>query len=341
MSIEVIKRGLFVTVQDLGRKGFAKFGIGKSGVMDGFAFRIANWLVGNGAEEAALEVTWSGFSVRFHQNTLVSITGADLSPESGGMPVPMWRPVWFRRGSELTFKRPVTGCRAYVAAAGGLDVPEVLGSRSTYLRGGIGGMDGKALQTGDVIPIRQSAQSGSSTKGSPKFEEHEVFRTVNWSAAPWRSYIRPNPVIRVTKGLQQGDFREEDLRHFYEGSYRVKPESDRMGYRLSGPSLALRSSREYVSEGVTDGTVQVPADGQPIILMADRQTLGGYPKIAQVVTADLPKVAQLSPGDVIRFREISIEEAEGLYLEQEQGLRLLKNRIDERLEEVRRCLGST
>ncbi|GIO29300.1 MULTISPECIES: biotin-dependent carboxyltransferase family protein [Paenibacillus] len=341
MSIEVIKRGLLVTVQDLGRTGFGKFGIGKSGAMDKTALRIANWLVGNDGGEAALEVTWSGFSVRFHQNMLVSITGADLSPESGGKPVPMWRPVWFRQGSELTFRRPVSGCRAYLAASGGWDVPEVLGSRSTYLRAGIGGVEGRALQSGDMIHSRRSDRSGSNDDRFPGNGGDEAFRTVRWSAAPRQGYIRPNHLIRVTKGRQYGDFRAEDLCGFFEGSYRVKPESDRMGYRLSGPRLTLRTAREYLSEGVTDGTVQVPPDGQPIILMADRQTLGGYPKIAQVISADLPKIAQLSPGNAIRFREVSLAEAEAAYLAQERGLQLLRKRIGDELKEVVECCGWT
>lgn len=337
MSIEVLKPGLLVTVQDLGRTGYGKYGLGRSGAMDGFAHRVANWLVGNAESEAALEVTWSGFSVRFRQSMLVSITGADLSPESGGTPVLMWRPVWFRQGSELAFKRPVSGCRAYVAVAGGVDSPQVLGSRSTHLRAGIGGLNGRALQAGDVLHNKDSGRFGSPAASSRDFAEHVFFRAARWSAAPRPGYIRGNQAVRVTRGRQYDDFRAADLRRFFEDSYRVKPESDRMGYRLSGPRLELRTPREYLSEGVADGTVQVPADGQPIILMADRQTLGGYPKIAQVVSADLPKVAQLSPGDAIRFREVSLDEAEQLYLERERGLRRLKTMIDVRLEGMFGC----
>lgn len=203
--------------------------------MDGFAHRVANWLVGNAEGEAALEVTWSGFSVRFRQSMLVSITGADLSPESGGTPVPMWRPVWFRQGSELAFKRPVSGCRAYVAVAGGVDSPQVLGSRSTHLRAGIGGLNGRALQAGDVLHNKDSGRFGSPAASSRDFAEHVFFRAARWSAAPRPGYIRGNQAVRVTRGRQYDDFRAADLRRFFEDSYRVKPESDRMGYRLSGP----------------------------------------------------------------------------------------------------------
>ncbi|MBE9917579.1 biotin-dependent carboxyltransferase family protein [Paenibacillus donghaensis] len=334
MSMEVVKPGLLTTVQDLGRKGYAKYGIPKTGAMDGYAHRLANWLVGNNACEAALEITWSGFSVRFNRDMLVAITGANMAPECGRIAVPMWRPVWFRAGSELSFKRPVSGCRAYLAAAGGLDVPQVMGSRSTYLRAKVGGLHGRALQAGDMIPVKFTRHADKPLFVGAANSASEVFCAPAWSAAPRDGYGGTDMVVRVTRGREYGDFREEAIQRLIAESYRVQPDSDRMGYRLSGLPLLLETQREYISEGVADGTVQVPADGQPFILMADRQTLGGYPKIAQVISVDLPLVAQLPPGGSIRFREVSIAEAERLYCEAAWELRLLRRMINYKLKEA-------
>jgi antagonist of KipI len=331
--MEVVKPGLHATVQDLGRRGYGKYGIPKSGAMDGYAHRLANWLVGNNACEAALEITWSGFSVRFNRDMLVAITGANLTPECGGLAVPMWRPIWFRQGSELSFKHPVSGCRAYLAVSGGLDVPEVMGSRSTYLRGKVGGLHGRALQARDVIPIKITPHEDKPLFVGTAGPESEAFYAPTWSATPRHGYVGPDPIVRVTRGREYGDFQEEALQHFITERYRIQPDSDRMGYRLSGPPLLLHTLREYISEGVADGTVQVPADGQPIILMADRQTLGGYPKIAQIISVDLPLVAQLRPGGNIRFREVSIAEAEKLYYEAAREMKLLHRMIDYKLKE--------
>ncbi|WP_237391631.1 biotin-dependent carboxyltransferase family protein [Paenibacillus dendrobii] len=324
-----MKKGLLATVQDTGRKGYGKFGISCSGVMDTYAYRLANWLVGNKGDEAVLEITWSGFAVRFLQDAWVSITGADLAPECEGISVPMWRPIFFLEGSELVFKYPRSGCRSYLSILGGIDVPEVMGSRSTYLRAGIGGFNGRALQTGDTIPIVKKAPYDFPKRRS----DDRPFRAVLWSAAPASTYGRADTLLRVTRGRQYEDFRNEAIERFFDDEYMVKAESDRMGYRLSGPPLTLESPKEYISEGVTAGTIQVPADGQPIILMADRQTLGGYPKIAQVASVDIPWVAQLPPGSRIRFQEISPYESERLFLEQERKMKLLKRMIDYRIKE--------
>lgn len=331
MSIEVLKRGLLTTVQDMGRTGYGKYGVSTSGVMDGYAYKLANWLVGNPGSEAVLELTWSGFSLRFLQDSLVSITGADLSPECGGIAVPMWRPVLFREGSELVFRRPVSGSRSYLAISGGIDVPVVMGSRSTYIRAGIGGLNGRALESGDIL---HAGKSGRTAEFSSVCHQKDApFQAVRWSAAPRRSYIQANQIVRVTRGRQFADFRSESIDQFYQGVYTVKPESDRMGFRLSGPTLVLEEPKEYLSEGVVSGTVQVPADGQPIILMADRQTLGGYPKIAQVATVDLPRIAQLAPGGSLRFLEITPYESEMLYMQQVQAMRALQCMINCKLKE--------
>ncbi|AIQ12546.1 5-oxoprolinase subunit C family protein [Paenibacillus durus] len=329
MSIRIHKPGLLTTVQDLGRTGYGKYGVIVSGAMDRTAHRIANWIAGNDDSAAALEITLSGFVAEFDQDHWIAITGGHMSPVIDGRDVPMWRPVFVRRGSRLIFKRPVSGCRAYLAVSGGLDVPVVMGSRSTYLRAGIGGFEGRALRAGDELPVGQGRlRALAALTGDDSF--YAVSWTVPWSVIPAYS---SNPEIRFIRGRQWEDFTLHSRQAFAESSYKVTPHSDRMGYRLAGPSLMLESPREYLSEAVALGTVQIPADGQPIVLMADRQTLGGYPKIAQVISADLPVMAQAAPGGHIQFREVTAREAESLYICQERKLKRLEMMVRLKLKE--------
>ncbi|NGM83452.1 biotin-dependent carboxyltransferase family protein [Paenibacillus sp. 7124] len=347
MSIYTHKPGPLTTVQDLGRTGYGKYGVIASGAMDRFAHRTANWLVGNNGGAAALEITLSGFAAEFRQDHWIAVTGGDMAPVIDGSPVPMWRPVFVRKGSSLVLKRPVSGCQAYVAVSGGLDVPEVMSSRSTYLRAGIGGFGGRPLKAGDELVVGsaslrdpypvpaslESRQSKTSTISGAAGKQGS-FYAVHW-AIPWSllpAYSR-KPVIRVIRGRQWDDFTQASRRAFLESAFLVTPQSDRMGYRLSGPSLKLESPREYLSEAVAVGTVQIPADGQPIVLMADRQTLGGYPKIAQVISADLPVLAQTVPGGHVAFREVTPEDAESLYLREERKLKRLEMMIRLKLKE--------
>ena len=332
MSLAIVKPGLLSTIQDLGRPGYGKLGVIVSGAMDAFAHRAANWLTGNDEAEAAIEITWSGFSVRFEQDMWIALTGGNLGPVMAGMPVPMWRPVFVRSGSVLAFQKPVSGFRAYLAAAGGMDVPVVLNSRSTYMRAGIGGMKGRALAAGDEISIGKSALNPPRSNLLNRCKQ--PFYAVNWSIPPslFPEYDE-SPVIRAIYGNQYHDFDEESRALFFSQTYKVGPQSDRMGYRLIGPKLRLRSEREYVSEAVSLGTVQVPADGQPIILMADRQTHGGYPKIAQVTSIDIPVIAQIPPGASVTFRSVTLAQAEAAYLEWNRKISGLKTMIRFRLKE--------
>ncbi|WP_106765819.1 biotin-dependent carboxyltransferase family protein [Paenibacillus faecalis] len=338
MSITVIKPGLLSTVQDSGRIGYGKFGVSVSGAMDHISHRTANWLVGNHEDEATLELTWSGFTAEFGQDQWVAITGADFSPAIEGVSVPMWRPVFVRKGSRLTFHKPVSGCRAYLAVAGGMDVPEVMGSRSTYLRAGIGGFHGRALQPGDVLDVRAGGFSAPATR----LNKGDFFYSVKWSI-PAAVFLKDDhqPIIRVIRGNQFDDFDAESRRSLFDQTFQVTSQSDRMGYRLSGSPLRLSTPKEYISEAVTPGTVQVPADGQPIILMADCQTHGGYPKIAQVASVDIPLVAQVPPGGCIRFNEITLQEAEALLIDRSRKLRLLSRMIDIKLKEEYDAAGGS
>lgn len=339
MSITVIKPGLLSTVQDSGRTRFGKFGVSVSGAMDHFSHRTANWLVGNDEEEATLELTWSGFTARFEQDLWIAITGGDFSPAIEGVTVPMWRPVFVRKGSAITFQKPIAGCRTYLAVSGGMDVPEVMGSRSTYLRAGIGGFQGRALKSGDVIYVKTGGSFYIPTIG---LDKSCLFNSVKWSipGSIFPSY-NAHPTIRVIRGNQFDDFDVESRETLFNQRFQVTPQSDRMGYRLSGSPLRLTSVVEYTSEAVTLGTVQVPADGQPIILMADRQTHGGYPKIAQVASIDIPVIAQLPPGGSIRFMEITLQEAETLWIEWSQKVQFLSKMIDMRLKEEFHVTGGS
>lgn len=332
MSITVVKPGLLVTLQDTGRYGYGKYGISPAGAMDSFACLIANRLVGNEDEQAALEITWSGFVVKFQHSLWIAITGGDLMPTIDGERVPMWRPVLIKAGSCLSFQQPVAGCRAYLAVSGGFDVPIMMNSYSTYQRAGIGGYEGRALQKGDKLPVHPSKLSLDAPRRF--LNEYGGFFTVRWSVLAG-GYADSNGEtgIRVLKGRQYDDFEDLSQKSFFSESFTVTPQSDRMGYRLSGPTLRVTHSNEYISEPVALGTVQVPTDGQPIILMADRQTLGGYPKIAQIASVDIPLLAQLPAGGKIRFKEVSLQEAEQLSRDRIRELRLIEAMIKRKLKE--------
>lgn len=324
--ITVIKPGLSTSIQDIGRYGFQKYGIITSGAMDQLAHRIANLLVGNNENEPTLEITLLGPTIEFEQDSLIAICGGDLTPELNDKPIRNWRPVLVRKGSILKFGAYSKGCRAYLAVAGGIDVPIVMKSKSTYFRAKIGGFYGRALKKGDRLSgcsiSQQSANILSSLKSDSitrKYNEGKWI--INQDLIPNYS---ENPTIRVMKGRQFELFRQESQAKLFSKPFDITPQSDRMGYRLKGPMLALRNPMEMISESVCFGTIQVPADGNPIILLADRQTTGGYPKIAQVAAVDLPLLAQAKPGDTLRFTEITHSEAQLLFIQREKEIQQLK-----------------
>lgn len=326
MTVRVIRPGLLTSVQDAGRYGFQKHGVIVSGVMDPLAHRLANMLVGNEELAATLEMTLRGPTLEFQEDALISICGGDLSPTVAGVSVPLWKPIFLRKGSVLDFGQCRTGTRAYLAIAGGWNVPLVMNSRSTYLRAGIGGHEGRALRTGDELQAGDlSGLGGRIAKRLSIQSGGTSFVASEWGVAKEMlpSYSS-EPLIRVMRGNQYEWFTAESHNAFFSEPYRVTPQSDRMGYRLDGPKLELTEQIELISEAVAFGTVQVPAEGNPIVLLADRQTTGGYPKIAQIATVDLPLMAQTKPGDSIRFAEISREEAEWLWMLRESEIRQLK-----------------
>ena len=319
--LTIHKSGMQTTVQDLGRTGFQKYGVVASGAMDSYALRMANLLVGNEENAAALEITLMGPLIQFDEDHVISICGGDLTPQLDGKAVKSWRAITAMKGQTLTFGKLRSGSRCYMAVAGGISVPEVMGSRSTYLRAKLGGYQGRALESGDQLAI---GDAGAAQKSAVQDESWFV------PSPPYSS----EPVIRVMKGRQFDLFSEESRKHFFSEAFSVNSQSDRMGYRLDGPRLVLAEAQEMISEAVVFGSIQVPSDGNPIILMADRQTAGGYPKIAEVITVDLPLISQLKPGDCLRFKEVSVEEAQRLLKLQEKTINCLKRALKIKREET-------
>lgn len=312
------KSGLLTSIQDLGRYGFKKYGVITSGAMDPLSHRIANLLVGNDENEPTVEITLYGPTIRFLEDTLISVCGGNLSPSLNDRPMDMSCPIRVQKGDVLTFGQPKNGCRAYLAVHGGININKVMGSYSTYLRAQFGGYKGRALQKGDRLEYR------------PYNSEWEVIGS-NWFAS---STIHKEPEgiqkVRVVEGRQFEEFTKESKDAFVKETYTVSSQSDRMGYRMEGVSLQLSKQKEIISEAVTFGTIQVPANGKPIILMADSQTIGGYPKIADVISVDLPVVAQAKPGDSLQFEWVTLDKAQRLYLNQENQLKLLKRGIGQK-----------
>ncbi|MBD2843722.1 biotin-dependent carboxyltransferase [Paenibacillus sp. IB182496] len=331
MSLKIHKPGLLTTVQDLGRHGAQKYGVIVSGAMDGFALRTANLLVGNEEHAAGLEVTMVGPEIELEDPTLLSVCGGDLRPRLDGEPVPLWRTIYAGRGSRLAFGGMTgAGCRAYVAFAGGIDVPERMQSRSTYLRAAIGGYEGRPLRAQDRVPLGRLSLRNANLLLAIEAQRSSVS---GWTvAAELRPQYGGETTVRFLPGEEYGLFDEASRARLEREPFQVLPQSDRMGYRLTGPGLNLVRKTEMVSAAVTFGTMQVPPDGNPIVLMADRQTSGGYPKLAQVLSADLPLLAQANLGERVRFRRVSLAEAEQAIIKRERALRTLRGGLEQRAE---------
>lgn len=304
-ALEVIRPGMQLTVQDLGRTGRRAEGVPLSGAADGFALRVANLLVGNAEDAAGLEFALVGPELRFFRDAVVALGGAEFEG------LPAWRPVEVKAGTVLKLGAAPHGCRGYLAVAGGIAVAPVLGSRSTYARGGFGGWAGREVPAHTTLPVGDASR---------------VLRG-RWHLAPeiLPPYAR-DVQLRVVAGAQAAEFAPD----WRETSFTVGRQSDRMGIRLEGPALSRRRAVELVSSPVAPGTVQVPPDGQPIILLADAQTIGGYPQLAQVATVDLPLAAQLRPGDTVRWREVLLAEARQLLVAREHSLALLREGLKDK-----------
>ncbi len=300
--------GFLSTIQDLGRPGYLKEGLPPSGALDELAFRAANLLVGNPIEAAALELTLWGGEWECLAGGWAAIAGAEMKGRLNGEPIGNWRSLRLARGDRLDLGNCEKGCRAYLALEGGIEGTLVLGSRSTYLRAGLGGLEGRAVRAGDLLLARTGQERGeqsSSLWEEKRLGQPKVPRALEQSSIP----IYPNPwTLRVLWGPQEERFPAE-LRAVFSGdAYRVSERHDRMGVRLEGPSLAPPEGSDLLSQAIPPGAVQVPADGQPIMMLADRQTTGGYAVIATVLGADLWRAGQLKAGDMARFQPVTLEE---------------------------------
>lgn len=303
----ILKPGLHTTIQDLGRPGQLRHGVPTTGAMDRFAFRIANQLVGNPDSAPCLEITLTGFKMEILENCVMAITGANLSPALNGTPTPGWKSLAAQPHSLLSFQERIVGCRSYLSVGGGFQGNLVFESRSTDLRNHWGGIDGRALIRGDIL--RTQHKPDAECLMICRKTRSDVFQTYE---DPFR--------VRVILGPQREFFSRATVSQFLESVYRVTPDSDRMGYRLQGPRLQAKRAG-MISDPTPLGALQVLPSGQLILLMVDRPTVGGYPKIATVCTADLPKVAQLNIGDSVRFQEVTLEESIDLLWQQERRLR--------------------
>lgn len=304
VGLTVLRPGLLTTVQDLGRWGSQALGVPVAGPMDTFAHRLANALVGNAADAATLEVTLLGPELRAERALLVAVAGAEFALSVDGRPVPHQTAVRLAPGAVLRFGQRQAGSRAYLAVAGGIDTPPVLGSRSTHLVSVMGGLGGRPLVSGDALPVGAPVGTMAPRGGRPFIR-----------AAPMA-----RPTLRVMLGPQDAWFSRRSVDALLHEVFRVSTRSDRMGFRLEGPSLSAVRQEEPLSEPVPFGAVQVPAGGAPILLMADRQTAGGYPKIATVISADLPLAGQLGPGDELSFVACTRAEAHAALIAREREL---------------------
>ncbi|CAM3883847.1 biotin-dependent carboxyltransferase family protein [Alkalicoccus chagannorensis] len=300
-EMKIRKQGLLTTIQDQGRTGAQQYGIVVGGAMDPWALRLCNVLTGNDPGAAGLEVTMMGPELSFSEPVRIAVGGADLSAAVDGEKIPLWTAVLVPAGSVLSFGEPKFGVRAYIAVAGGVDVPEVMGSRATYIRAKLGGFRGRELRNGDVIPLGTPGR----TTGRRRMH-HELLP----------DYHKGRPV-RIIPGPDAPG----SLSLFMSETYRITNDVDRMGSRLEGPEMDVPEAEGMLSDAVAMGTIQITAGGQPILLMADRQTTGGYPRIATVIHEDLPKVAQMRPGEVIRFSTVPVEVAQQLRRHREKQFR--------------------
>jgi antagonist of KipI len=302
MALTIVRPGMFTTVQDCGRWGFQARGVSVSGAMDVFSHRLANALVGNGDDSATLEATLIGPEMQFQAASTVAITGAEFRVMLDGTSVAMNRAFTVPAGATLKFGDRLKGARAYVAVAGGIDVPPVLGSRATHVVSGMGGFQGRALRGGDALETGKTGSDPVTNFDIARRGSDPVFMLPDGGAA-----------LRVIAG-------PAGLGVLASRRYMVSPRSDRMGYRLDGSEAVEMASGEMISAPVPTGAVQVPPSGQPILLMSDHATTGGYAIAATVITADLPLAGQLAPGDWVEFQACSLEEADSALRDREAAL---------------------
>ena len=328
MSISIIKPGLLGTIQDLGRYGYGSLGINCGGAMDRYAAQVANMLVGNNVHEAVMEIHFPGPQVLFEQNALISITGGNFTPTLNDEPLPLWQPLVIRKNTILHFPKLQQGARCYIAIHGGFCIEEWLGSYSTNLKAGAGGYHGRQFEKGDEL----AAKENTIYFGGMMKEGKDVV-ALNWRADIANAYQYPHEILFI-EGNEFANLTEASANEFMQNNFIIHPFSDRMGYRLKGPEIHFENKTELVSTGVSFGTIQLLADGQLIILMADHQTTGGYPRLGHVISAHLPKLSQLRPSDCVQFKKTSVDKAEALFFAQQKELAILQTACFDHLNEL-------
>ena len=314
-TLEIISPGIMTTVQDIGRYGYGRFGVAPSGALDSFSLRVANLLVGNPEDQACLETMLLGPGVKVLADVVMAVTGGDLQPKRNKQPIDMWRSHAFQKDDVLSFGNAVSGFRGYIAVAGGLGVPRVMGSRSTNLSSGFGGHQGRTLKKEDILVC-----------GEPRGPMSDTGRVFN---PDWIPKYSDKWKLRVVLGPQDDHFADDSRDAFFDGTYTMSQDSDRTGIRLEGPGIRCKPDIEasIVSEGVIAGSIQIPGDGKPIIILGETVT-GGYRKIATVISADLPLLGQIKPGDGIQFEALSLDEARLALQEMEERINNFKRKIN-------------
>ena len=322
MGIQIINGGFLTTVQDMGRYGYQETGMSVSGVMDTRAASLANILVGNDTNEAVIEITMMGPTMKFTEDEIIAVTGGDLGAKIDGKPVERYRAVLVKAGQTLSFMGMYGGSRAYIAFAGGLDIPVVMGSRSTNIKCGLGGFKGRRLLDGDYISFRAKR----------RYLPYFLSRSLDLN-----EFDQDNITLRVIMGPQDDAFTAAGKETFLSSEYVVTSEFDRMGCRLEGPFIASKSTTDIISDGIAFGSVQVPSHGKPIILLADRQTTGGYAKIATVISVDIPKLVQRKTDHKVKFQAVTVEEAQELLALEAKEMNEFRHQIYQPCKEVLDC----
>lgn len=328
MGIKIISGGFLTTIQDLGRFGYQETGMAVSGVMDTRAASLANILVGNDENEAVIEVTMMGPTIEFTADNMVAVTGGDLGAAIDGVPVTQYEAVLVKAGQTLKFGGMKSGARAFIAFAGGLDVPVVMGSKSTNLKSKIGGLEGRKLTAGDEIGF------ASPKTWLPNMKKRKL---------PVPDFSAKEHTLRVILGPQNDYFMQRGIDTFLNSTYTISNEYDRMGCRMEGNVIRHKNGGDIITDGISFGAVQVPSHGNPIVMMADHQTTGGYTKIANVISVDLPILAQCMPGHKIRFKWVTVDEAQDLYCAEKKEFAALKAELStsDEVEPVKTtCSGS-
>src|SRR5258708_7364944 len=328
MAFSIIKPGLLDTIQDMGRNGYGNWGINPGGAMDRYAAQVANLLVGNCEKEAVLEIHFPGPQILFEQNTLIAITGADFSPTVNDERIPRWQPVVVRKNTVLHFPSLVQGGRCYISVHGGYCMEKWLNSYSTNLKAGVGGWQGQPLKKGDELSYKENTIYFAGL-----LKEESNFEVLPWRVNTEKTYRFPHE-IGFIPGNEWNRLSSSSQTNFIDTNFLIHPSSDRMAYQLNGSPLFLEQPAELVSSAVSFGTVQLLPDGQLIVLMADHQTTGGYPRIAHVVSAHLPKLAQLRPSDTIQFRRMDLDAAEELLMARQKELHILQRACLDHLNEL-------